>query len=128
KDRIPAVECQLLNLFGFYGARHLRGRRLDERLTCGDRDGFLEAAEIQLRVDGDLTRGAQSNTRLDELFETSQFDTNRVRADRDVGEHIKPCRVRHGGSLVTRRLVGDGDGRTGKGALLRIANQARDLT
>src|SRR5262249_45169534 len=127
KNRVPSVERQLLNLFRFDRARHLRGGCLDECLSRGHRDGFLEGAELQLRVYRDLICGAQTNTRFDELLEARQFDADRVRPDGYVWEDIEPRRVRYGTSFVARCLVGEGDGRARKRSLLRVTDEARDL-
>src|SRR5262249_34539458 len=89
KDRIASVQGELLNLFRLDRPRHLRRRRLDERLAGGDRDRFLEAAQLELRVHGNLTGGAQANAGLDELLETGQLDGDRVRTDRNLRKNVE---------------------------------------
>jgi len=68
-DRVAPVQRELLNLARLDRARDLRRRRLHEGGAGGHRDRFLEAAELELGVDGDLTRRGEPNAGPHEFLE-----------------------------------------------------------
>jgi len=124
EDRVPSVQRQLLNLARLDRACDLRRRRLNKTRPGCHGDRFFEAAELQLRVDGDLAGSAQTDAGLGEFLEALQLDGDRVAADRHVRYDVKPGRIRDGGALAPGPFVGHRHRGAGQSALLRVADEA----
>ncbi len=96
--------------------------RLEDGRFAGDRDRFVQRANVQAAVDADDTASRDEDSGLDELLEALQRGLQRVGATGDVSNRVSTGGVGHGRQLEARILVLDGDGRAGHGGVRGIVD------